>query len=150
VKGFTLFELLLTLTLIILLSLGASTVYFSMTRHAIYNEGIRLFHALQFARSEAIKSNQRITVCASEDFQHCTERGTDWSKGYIIIAQDKTLLRVEKNAPHTHLKSKNNKPVRFHGDGHCSTPTTLTFFTAIENNENRDIKISLSGRIKII
>lgn len=83
--GFTLVELIVALGLAgVLLGLGvpAFTDFIRNNRMiAVTNE---LVTALQFARSEAVKRNNNVTVCISTDGALCTG-GTTWESGWIVF-----------------------------------------------------------------
>lgn len=56
--------------------------------------------AMQFARSEAIRLNQKVTFCKSSDHQNC---GGNWENGQIVIDQKQTILRTFPPIPNGDL-----------------------------------------------
>ncbi|WP_339668891.1 GspH/FimT family protein [Dasania marina] len=84
--GFSLTELLTTLTLVIILSLSVTP---NASQSIIKNESISntsiIYRALQSARTEAIRRQSDIRICGSNDGITCIK---EW-QNYLIIFQDK-------------------------------------------------------------
>lgn len=84
-RGFTLVELLVTLTVMaVLLGLAVpSMVSFVVERRAngVTNE---LMTSINLARSEAIKRNDRVVLCKSADGSTCVTTG-GWHAGWILF-----------------------------------------------------------------
>lgn len=62
--------------------------YFQLVEQARANTAINeLFYQLAYARSEAIKRNSPVTLCASQDGATCIDEKhpKNWSHGYIIF-----------------------------------------------------------------
>jgi len=53
-----------------------------------------LHGSIQIARSEAIKANAPIVLCASADGEECATGG-DWDQGWIVINGDDVVLHSE-------------------------------------------------------
>ena len=87
--GFTLIELMVTLTVAGILA-AIAVPAFSSFLHEDRNIGQvnSLVASLNYARSEAVKraSPSGVTVCPSTDGLTCT--GTAWSAGWIVVIQD--------------------------------------------------------------
>jgi type IV fimbrial biogenesis protein FimT len=92
VSGFTLVELLVTVTVLAILAMIAVP---SMQEFVRKNRVIAQINALladlTFARSEAIKRATTIRVCNSKDQASCTA-DTKWTEGWIVIVAG-TVLR---------------------------------------------------------
>jgi len=83
-KGFTLIELIVTLTVGAILFAVAIPAYKStMTRNRIETLMSELTRSLNIARSEAIKRGTTVTVCKSADQTNC---GGTWSNGWIVFS----------------------------------------------------------------
>lgn len=81
--GFTLIELLVTLTVAgILLGIAMPSFSSFVQNSRLTTEADTLVYALNTARSEAVKSDTTIDVCASNDGATCS--GT-WPNGWIVI-----------------------------------------------------------------
>lgn len=57
-----------------------------------------LHGSIQVARSEAIKANRAITLCASADGSTCAASG-DWDQGWIVLDPDDNVLHREEAQP---------------------------------------------------
>lgn len=91
-RGFTLIELLFVLallTILLLLAIPSGQQFLAQSRTAA---GINtLTAALQYARSEAISRNEKLTFCKSADHKIC---GGSWRDGQILLDANKNVLRV--------------------------------------------------------
>jgi type IV fimbrial biogenesis protein FimT len=85
-RGVTLIELLVTLSVIaILLTLGVGAFRTLIANAKMTNAANSLIGHLQFARSEAVKRNLRVEVCPSEDGSTCSPRAPAfWQGGYMV------------------------------------------------------------------
>lgn len=95
--GFTLYELLVTLSLVtILLSLGLPSFSTSLAKSRQTTEINALFHAIHLARKESIRRREVVSLCPSDDGESCRP-GLDWSSGWILFnnADQDTPPRVD-------------------------------------------------------
>ena len=84
-RGFTLYEILITLLLMTLLaSLGLPELGKLVARNRISTEVNALFHAIHLARKESIMRRQVVSICPSNDGASCAP-GRDWSGGWIMF-----------------------------------------------------------------
>lgn len=85
-NGFTLIELMITLAIVgILLLVGLPSLKSTMQDNQLVAATNELLSALHVARSEAIKLNARVSICATagDGTNQCS--GSDWSKGWIVF-----------------------------------------------------------------
>jgi len=109
-SGFTLIELLVTITVAsILMGIAIPSFNSIIQSNRLTTRANELVSALNFARSEAIKRNLRISLCKSSAGIVCTT-SNDWSQGWIIFTDDNnnsiydstdTLLKVQSNLANT-------------------------------------------------
>lgn len=95
--GFSLFELLIALTISVVLSLIAVSGW----QHFNHNEHIEiriqeLAATLNFARMEAVRAGELVIFCKSSDHRHC---GGHWRDGQLLISASGKILRTLEALP---------------------------------------------------
>jgi len=85
VRGFTLMELLVTMTVVgILMAIAVPSYRYVTTANRASSEVNALLGDVQMARGEAIKEGQFVSICASTDGSTCA--GTSaWNTGWIVF-----------------------------------------------------------------
>ena len=84
-QGFTLFELLITILLVAIISgLAVPSLAGSLARQRQTVEINALFHAIHLARKESIMRRKVVSLCPSLDGLECTP-GRDWSAGWLMF-----------------------------------------------------------------
>ena len=107
-SGFTLFELLLVLSLAVVFLTAASGFQARWRQQKLLDEHtVALAKAIRFARSYAIVSGARTVICKSADGETCG--GDGYEHGWIIFVDasksggkldpGERLLRVRRNTP---------------------------------------------------
>ncbi|SER48299.1 type IV fimbrial biogenesis protein FimT [Nitrosomonas sp. Nm51] len=85
-KGFSLIELLVTLSVAgILLTVAAPSYREFVQESRITVQNNSLLSSIMLTKSEAIKRNRSATICPSTNGTACTG-GTVWSNGWIVFA----------------------------------------------------------------
>lgn len=83
-RGFTLVELLITITIVaILLALAVPSYSHITTSKRMASELDALLVDMQYARSEALRQGTTVEICQSSDGKTCTS-GTNWDQGWIV------------------------------------------------------------------
>jgi len=103
VSGFTMVELLVTLVIVAILTIIAVPQFTSATQTQRTSSEINnLLNDVQFARSEALKEGQMVSLCISSTGTSCA--GTGWHSGWIVysagatagfVAGTSVVLRVQ-------------------------------------------------------
>jgi type IV fimbrial biogenesis protein FimT len=85
-RGYTLYELIMTLTLVgLVLTLGLPSFGSLVADKRLRVETDALFHAVHLARKSSIVRRHVVSLCPSVDGQSCNP-GYDWSDGWIMFA----------------------------------------------------------------
>ena len=84
-RGFTLYELVVTLGLVaILFALAVPSFAASLARQRQRVEIDALFHAIHLARKESIMRRKVVSLCPSLNGATCSP-GRDWSQGWLMF-----------------------------------------------------------------
>jgi len=84
-RGYTLYELLLTLTVVaVLVGLGLPSFSGMAARNRLHVEVNALFHAIHLARKESIMRRRVVSICPSIDGLTC-EPSRDWSTSWLMF-----------------------------------------------------------------
>ncbi len=141
-SGFTLIELIVTLTIAaILLALAAPSMTSFIRRDRLVTQGNELVADLSLARSEAIKRGFRVTLCKTADASASPPQcitGNDsapWTNGRIVfvdtdgdgqVTGTEAVLRVNQR-----LDGANKNGNRLLGDGNASGTANRVVFNAV-------------------
>jgi len=92
ILGFSLIELMVALAVLaIVLGIAVPSFQKQIINNKSLTFGDEFAQALNFARSEAVKTARRVSICASSDGETCT--GT-WADGFIVF-QDNAATDIE-------------------------------------------------------
>ena len=93
VRGFTLVELLVTVTVLgVLLGVGMPNLFNLIEQNRLTTDANNLVVSLNYARSEAIRRNSLVSVCPSADGNDCNS--DSWTDGGIVFTPDGRLAVV--------------------------------------------------------
>jgi type IV fimbrial biogenesis protein FimT len=153
-SGFTLVEIMISVAVVaVILTIGIPSFRFVTNSNRIAAEINGLLGDMQFARSEAIKEGQLVTVCVSTDQATCANK-TTWQSGWIVFsAGTNTVLRVQTpfSSTDTFVATNNVGTVTFNREGYAIgiANGTLISLHDITNNTNwiRCLSINLVGMI---
>lgn len=82
--GFNLLELMITLVVMAILAvMAAPSIGDAIQRNRVAGQANEFAAALGFARSEAIRRNGQVAICASADQSNCSG---EWSDGWVVYA----------------------------------------------------------------
>lgn len=158
-KGFSLIELMITLSIAaILLAVGVPSFTTFMQDSRLTTQSHALRTSLAFARDEATKRAEPVTVCRSNDQASCSG---NWNNGWIVfIDNDRdgtvdagdTLLRVASalTGGNTLTYSNAANYIGYDHEGFLYTGLSGVFSLCDSRGvtEARGIDISITGRSK--
>jgi len=160
--GFTMVEMLMTMAIAaILLTIGVPAYRYVTNSNRIAGELNGLLGDLQFARAEAIKEGQNVTVCVSINGTNCAN-STAWQNGWIVFSDPtnvgvhdpgETIWRVQSpfTSSDTFLASNNVSAVTFNREGYAIGIANGTLITLHDSTDTkawtRCLSIGLSGEM---
>ncbi|MDB6046822.1 MAG: putative typeIV fimbrial fimT-related pilin [Gammaproteobacteria bacterium] len=120
-SGFTLVELATVMTIVaILMGIGVPSYRYVTTSNRMSAEVNGLLGDAQFARSEAIKEGQTVTVCTSTDGATCAN-STAWNGGWIVFSDTGTVGTVDGNDAILRVQNPFSPPSASGGDSFQSS-----------------------------
>jgi type IV fimbrial biogenesis protein FimT len=160
-RGFSLYELMVTLAIAGGLTTGATALGAVVQQQRLSAEANQFIGELSLARSEAIKRGQEMTYCPSQDGQQC-DRPSDftwWDRGVLLFADDNDNGRVDEGEVIVRLRSslegvqikssRARKRVQYHANGMAGGSNITFTLCAKADTEARYVIISNTGRPRV-
>jgi type IV fimbrial biogenesis protein FimT len=164
--GFTLIELLTVMTIVaILLALGVPSFQYVTNSNRISGEVNGLLGDLQYARSEAIKEGETVTVCTSANSTSAAPTcsgSASWQNGWIVFSDSngnatvdagESILRVGRpfSLGDTFTASPGTGAVTFNREGFAlglAATVTVTLHAVVPNPAStRCLAITIVGQL---
>ena len=151
-RGFTLVELMVTIALAaLLMAIGVPTFRDVALGSRLSAAANNVLASVQLARSEAIKRNLAVTVCASDDGATCAGGG-GWEQGWIIVDSSGELIQRQDALPDGYAMSQAGGavPLVFEPIGIGSTAATITVCRGDPlGRQERIVNINAAGSVHI-
>jgi type IV fimbrial biogenesis protein FimT len=165
-SGFTLVEMLTVITIVaVLMALGVPSYQYVTSANRISSEVNGLLGDMQYARSEAIKEGQTVSVCSSSNSTSLAPTCSGnpaWQNGWIVFSDvngngavdpGDTILRVR--GPFTLTDTFNANPatnfVTFNREGfalNMGAAVTITLHAAVPTTgSTRCLRITIVGQV---
>ncbi|CAI8214606.1 MAG: Uncharacterised protein [Glaciecola sp. HTCC2999] len=153
--GLTLLEMMMVMSIAgIIAMLIIPSAQDIFTQHRIISELNRTSRLLQYARLQAITTQQNITVCPSADYIQCVD---NWTLGKIVFADvndnaqidgdEILLISTEQSELQTQVSGPKTG-VTFYLNGIGASPATIQLCdTSTQAQFSRALFVSLQGRI---
>jgi type IV fimbrial biogenesis protein FimT len=164
-KGFTLTEMMVVTAIVaILLGIAIPSYKYLTTSYRMSAEINNLVGDLQYARAEALREGNGVTVCISSDGANCTG-GANWGRGWIVFSDlnsnatvdgaNERVLKFQSAFTGTTPDTFNSgvAAVTFNREGFAKTTagfvaTTLTLTESTNNNAyTRCLQLSPTGML---
>lgn len=155
-RGFTVYELLIVLSIIAIFSALAAPAMRELTTSTHTNLATEVLHAtLRLAQSEAIKRNAVVRVCPSSDAETCST-ARKWEIGWLVYVDasgkatrkaSDPILHIGKARPYVRIHGPRNT-IKFNGNGRGSSGS-LSLCT-VTGRPLRRIVFSSLGRIRVV
>jgi prepilin-type N-terminal cleavage/methylation domain-containing protein len=159
-RGFTLFELLLSLVLLSLaLAIAIPPLGNSLQRHQVFADSKSLLHLVKMARQSAVFESARVVVCATDASQRCTRNWnqdvtvfTDRNRNNRIDGDDRIVVHWQQNKRRSDIRWRGFGPgyLRFRESGAAAENGAFTLCPADGDIRNaRQLVINRVGRAYI-
>lgn len=145
--GFTLIELMVTLIVaVVLLTVAIPSFRGTIQNNRATTIANSLLGALNLARSEAVKRNATVTLCASSNGSSCTT-STNWATGWVMLDNSSNLLRTWNAPDGNPTISGPSAAVQFYGTGGANAAVSYTVtLPNCTGDQKRTITVDATGR----
>ncbi len=152
-RGFTLLELMTTITIVaILLAIGVPSMRSMIQRNRVSSASNDLAASFAYARTTAINRGQLVSLCPSVDGSTCTSGSQDFEPGWIIYtypagtasankaydSSTATLLRAVDQRAGVSIHALQNQVITFGLQGQLrgAATTPLVFLTCARSGDS--------------
>jgi len=149
-RGFTLIELMVTLAVLaVLIGIAVPSFQEMSLASKLRSHANSLVAGAQLARSEAIKRNAMVSMCASTDGATCTSDAS-WEQGWIVL-QGSAVIHNQPSVAAGYKILSAVTQIDFQPSGVGSTSADLKVCRASPSvgAQDRVVSISVTGRTSV-
>ena len=161
-KGFSLVDLIVTVTVsTVLFGLAVPVTGNLITSNRISGQVNKLTGSLALTRTEAIKRNQHVVLCKSDNGTDCSRRG-HWESGWIIYVdennnrqrdeQEELILvheKLENNIKISYSAFGSRHYVAYRPTGYTKTNGTFIICNPRTPERSKALILTKSGRVRL-
>ena len=156
-RGFTILELVITAAIVAILAATATPYLGELVRNERVKTAVsNVNSSIIYARSEAIKRNQIVAICASTDGTDCAG-SANWATGWIVFvdtdgdgAPAAAVDILKKQDPVSGVTLTGTATnLSYQRDGRLVAPLAADFVVGATGSPSRCVAVSLSGRPNI-
>lgn len=161
IHGYTLIEILLTITIsAVLLGLGLPSFSSLLSSNRLASQVNNMSSTLALARSESVTRNHYVVICKSANQQSCT-RTTSWNQGWLVYVDKNRDRKKNKDEPVLHVQQgfKNSTQLDYRAfgsrhyivyrpTGETRTNGTFTFCDPKNPDLKRALILMKTGRVR--
>lgn len=167
-RGFTIYELMIVVAIAaILVGIGVPTFQATVKNNRMTSNLNAFVTSLNQARSEAVKQNLPVRVCASSDGTTCGGAGVNWEQGWVVFvdrdndgviddgndcdnnATDDCIITVQSELHgEIQLRSTVNS-ISYFGSGTSNGADTFTICDSRGADHAKAVVVSSTGRPSI-
>ena len=168
-RGVTLLEAVVVMTIVgILAAIAIPAFTYVSNANRIAAEVNGLLGDMQFARAEAVKEGQTVTVCVSTNGTSCSANNTNWQNGWIVFSDvngnqqvdngTDTVLRVQSvfTSSDTFVANNNVAAVTFNREGFATgggiaNGAMIALHAKVPTNAStRCLSVTLVGLVSVV
>jgi type IV fimbrial biogenesis protein FimT len=158
--GFTLVELIITVSILAILSGLAAPAFTGMWLDAKRTTAVNGFvHDVHLARTTAVTSGRTVTICRSPDSHTCSHQTADWQAGWIVFVNtdddlppardpDEPVIAVGHGSRGGNITS-NRTSYSFRPNIHRVVNGSMVFCDARGASQARAVIVNSAGRPRV-
>ena len=144
-QGFSLIELMVTITILaILIAIAGPSFTSSIRESRIATLSSELQGALQLARSEAVKRRVNVVICRRNDAGTACENGVDWGNGWLVQQTGGDVIKVWDSVQGMTITGP-NAGTTFRSNGMASASSFAVTHSGCTDQQKRDLSVSATG-----
>lgn len=144
-KGFSLIELMVTISILaILIAIAVPSFSSAIRGNRIETLSSELQGAIQLARSEAVKRRLSVVVCRRNNAGTACENGTDWGNGWLVQQAGGDVIKVWDSTQGMTISGPNTG-VTFRSNGMAAISNFSVTQSDCTGQQKRTLAVSATG-----